>query len=1056
MPRSFRPAFTAGVLVILTGAFSVFLPARSEAQATETPSSARRARITGVVTDAASGQPLANANVQIVGTAVVATTGADGRYAIASAPIGIFHVEAKRLGFGRVVTENVRLRADSVSTLDFALPTNPLRLTEMVVSASVDPTSGLKTPYTVDKLTSEDVPVMPVSSPEAALVGKIAGATVIRTSGAPGSGAVVQLRSPVSQFRSNSPLYVVDGVFLNASQASTTLDIESLDIASYEVIKGAAAASLYGSRAASGVISITTNRGRSLSLGTTELTVRNEYGFDQVARTIRKPTGHPYLINAQGQYVNAAGAIVTRQNRVVQPSGIMENNYIDPLYDHAAQFFVPGSFNNQTLTLRQNSASTNFSLSYTRNHQPGVIENSQGFLRQSFRLNVDHRLREALQIGVSASHMRGLDDPTVVQFPDLLRLNPDVNLLIADTLGRSRYVPLPDPTEPRTNPLYRQTFNDNQTNRLRTLLNLNATYRPRNWVSFDGLLGYDRGDRQVTNYVARGQTNLNGEGTAIGSLTILDDDVEGMNAQGGISFLNGLGPLTTRLALRGEMQRETNPSVQTTGSDFSISGVKNMDVARTKSVTSSLVETRSNAGFATLALDYRGKYVGDFLVRREGSSLFGADRRWNTFYRASAAWLLNEESWFPLEQFNLFKLRYNIGTAGTRPAFSDQYTAIDLDGTGGIVQQGLGNPLLRPELSTERELGLDILYRNRIQAQFAYVSVKTVDNIIALPVSGLTGFRTYQSNTGVVTGNTLEATLQARILTNPRGLQWDVLVVADRSRNFISQFNRSCYADQHFYRCGGTRLGSFWGNRLVRTKEALPGVHAASGSAFDINDEGFVVPVGAGNSWRDGKAKNLWGTTVTVDGVSYPWGRPLWEMDETTGQRWYGQIGDGAPAMKFGFGNTFRWRGFRVYGLLNGQLGGSIYNKIAQSLYATNDHPDVDQRNKPDEQRKPTQYYSATLADNNANYSDIFIENGSYARLSELSVGYGFDATKVSALRVLGARRIQLDLIGRNLLTFTGYSGLNPESIGGTPLGRIDNIVYPMLRTWTVAASITF
>ena len=192
--------------------------------------SGNRSRITGRVTDAASGEPVPGANVQVVGTVSVATTGADGRYVISSAPVGVYSIEARRIGFGNKVAENIRLHADSVTTVNFALSTNPLRLTEMTVSATVDPTSGLKTPYTVDKITSENMPVPTTTSAAGALAGKVAGVTVVRSNGRPGAGVDIQLRSPVSQFNSTSPLFVVDGVFLNSQQSVTTQDIESMDI----------------------------------------------------------------------------------------------------------------------------------------------------------------------------------------------------------------------------------------------------------------------------------------------------------------------------------------------------------------------------------------------------------------------------------------------------------------------------------------------------------------------------------------------------------------------------------------------------------------------------------------------------------------------------------------------------------------------------------------------------------------------------------------------------------------------------------------------------------
>ena len=759
-------------------------------------------------------------------------------------------------------------------------------------------------------------------------------------------------------------------------------------------------------------------------------------------------------MNEAGQYVDANGAVVARNQRVVQANGIMENPYTEPTYDHVAQFFRPGGFNTQTLTLQQNSAATNFSIAYSRNQQPGTVQYSDGYLRQSVRFNIDHRLKDQIQLGLSISHTRGYEDPEQISFTDLSRINPDVNLLEPEPFGTSPYKIIPDSTEQRTNPLYRQLFNDNKTKRVRTLLNINASYRPISWLSFDGYGSYDRGDRLVTNYTPRGMTNLNGQGTTVGSLVLFEDAVDGIQFQGGATATKAFGDLTARLSARGEAQRESNPYFQATGSDFTITGIKDLDVARTQTVTSGYTDRRSTAAFANLGVDYAGKYIGDVLFRREGNSLFGPSNRWNSFYRASAAWLINEEGWFPFESLNLFKVRYNIGTAGTRPGFADQYDALGIDGNGAITRQALGNPLLRPEIATEQEVGLDMIIKNRVQASFVYVSVHARDNLIGVPAPALTGFNTFEANVGQITGNTLEGTIQARVLNNPKGLQWDVLLVGDHRRNFISEFNRTCYGDGILWRCEKTRLGTMWGNRLVRDKSSLLPVHANSGGAFDVNDEGYVVAVGEGNTWRDGKAKELWGSTVRVDGRSYPWGRPIVELDPATGQRWFGQIGDGNPGLQYGLQNTFRYKGFRIYGQIAGQFGGDVYNQVAQSLYASSDHPDVNQIGKPDELRKSTAYYSSGLADGNNPYLQNFVEDATYARLTEASVGYVLNADKFGFLRRIGANRLQIDLVGRNLFTATRYSGLNPQSSGATT--RIDALDYPLTRTFTLATTITF
>ncbi|MCU0648932.1 MAG: hypothetical protein MUF00_13100, partial [Gemmatimonadaceae bacterium] len=361
---------------------------------------------------------------------------------------------------------------------------------------------------------------------------------------------------------------------------------------------------------------------------------------------------------------------------------------------------------------------------------------------------------------------------------------------------------------------------------------------------------------------------------------------------------------------------------------------------------------------------------------------------------------------------------------------------------------------LRPEVAREQEIGIDAIWKNRISFSIVQISTKTDGNLIGVPVPAIQGFNTQERNVGSINGNTIEMTVQAQLLNKPGGLQWDMLLTADRRRNFISEFNRTCYGDGILWRCEKTRLGSMWGNRHVRNKANLPAVHANSQTAFDVNDDGYVVPVGAGNTWRDGKTKNLWGTNVVLDGRTYAWGRPIFELDPATGQRWFGQIGDGNPDAQFGWGNTFRFKGFRLYGLLNGQIGGDVYNNVRQNLYATNDHIDVDQSRKPDDQRKPQAYDSIALADNNNPWGAPFVEDGTYMRLSELAFGYLLDGAKHAWVRKLGANRIQLDLIGRNVFTLTRYSGLNPES--GSPLTRVDDVVYPVTRTWTTAATITF
>lgn len=1008
-----------------------------------------RRRVTGVVTDEETKQPLPGVSVMLGGTSFGGLTGADGRYTITTPPTGNFTVEARRIGYSQGRT-SVRIPADSTVTVNFALKSNPLNLESVVISGTIDPTSSLKVPFTVATLSAEDIPVPPTQNAAAAIAGKIAGAQVIRRGGP--TGAVnIQLRSPASQFESTTPLFVVDGVILSNTASNTLADIDPNDIASIEVLKGSAASSLYGSRGANGVISIRTNNGRNLALNSTQFNIRTEYGLNSAQKTPTKSIHHPYLVNDVGQYVNAAGKVVGRNQRVLDPNGFKDNNYIDPLYNAADQFYKSGQFLTNSVTLQHNSEATNFALTYDRYREEGVVLNSDGVTRQSVRLNVGHRLRDNLEVTANAYHQRSTEDPSSVSFADFYRFDADVNLGQKGPDGN--FIIIPDSTTLYTNPLYRQVLNDNVTQRGRTLLNGELRYNPLNWLTVDGRASYDHYERNNVNYVQRGMIGTDGITPSLGSLVLTDDRGDQINADIGATGKANFKALSTRLTVRALRNSEVNPYFDATGTDFSVSGVKDMDLARTRTSTSSLTDVRETSYLSSLTMDYAGKYIGDFLVHRDGNSLYGPDSRWNTFYRASGSWLVAEEKWWPFKSLNAFKLRYSIGRSGNRPAFSDQYENLAVSGGGVVTRSNLGNSHLKPEIATEQEVGIDAILKQRVSFQFVYANTVSNNNVISIPTPAVTGFNTQNQNVGSITGNTFEGTIQAQLI-NRQNFKYEINLVADRSRNKVTQFNRSCYTDGILNRCNGVSLGTFWGNRYIRSTNELRPIHANSKSNFQVNDDGYVVAVGAGNTYRDGVAKKLWGTTVSVDGKNYPWGMPILQRDSSD-QVSYVQIGDGNADMNFGIGNTIRWRGFQIYGLVRGQFGGDIYNNTQQYLLQSGDAREVDQAGKPEELKKPVGYYTGNgLAYNNTGYINAAVEDGTYAKLAEVSVRYTLPESSRRLLSRIGASRLSVEVIGRNLATWTKYSGIDPEA--GSPLARIDDVVYPLYRTFTLGVNLTF
>jgi TonB-linked SusC/RagA family outer membrane protein len=1023
--------------------------------------SVRRARITGKVTDLSTGEPLLGANVMVLGTPVTATTGADGRFVIVSAPTGIFSIEARRLGYTPNRVENVRLVADSVTTLNFVMNASMLRLDQITVTGTVQETSVAKATITVDKLTSEDLPVPPTTSAAGAIAGKVAGVAITRPSGRPGSGVNIVLRTPISGITENgavpSPLFVVDGIFLNQTQQVTTQDIEALDIESIEVIKGAAAASLYGSRAAAGVIAITTKRGKGLALGTNQFQLRNEMGEDRYQVTLDKNQHHQFMQDDQGNWLNAAGAAVPRAQRALKPLGIMDAPYTSPTYNHADLFYKPGSYNSQTMTVLGNSAATNYNLAYTRTVNPGVLDNNEGYRRQSFRVNVDSRLNEKLSVGISANHSRGVQDVSGPNFNNFYRIDTDVNLKEPAPFPAFGfpYVIVPDSVTLFTNPLYSQYIGDAVVKRARTLLNANGVFRPFEWLSIAADGNYDRGDLQEVTYTARGTplvTTSGGLSPSTGRLEIESDITDGYVMTATATATKQLGGFTMRLSERGETRREYNPYLSTVGTDFATEGLKQMDQARTRTTDQFISDRRVLGAVTTLGVSYNEKYIADLLLRREGNSLFGRANRWNTFGRASFAWLLSEEEWFPFHNFNQFKLRYSNGVTGLSPNSEYQYEAMFSDGSGAIRRSNLGNVNISPTFTREEEIGLDMSYNSRITGSVTYVKNSSRDVFVNIPAPAVSGYQLVVTNPARLGGNILEATIQGAILTNPRGLQWSVLLVADKAWLKTGRFGRTCFDDGLQYKCDGIRLSEMWGNEIVRDKAHLPTRHSNSLDLFDINDEGFVVPVGAGNTWRDGVAKNLWGTTVLVDGVPYGWGLPLPRFD-ANGQLTYRKIGDSNPGLKYGLNNNFRYGNFRLYLQAAGQIGGDVYANSNQTYYASGDHPDVDQFGRPDSLKKSVRYYNA-VSNNNNLFLANFVQSGTHLGFSEMLIGYTAEASRFGFLARMGVERMQIDLLARNLAMFTRYTGLNV--MAGSPTVRFDDATYPLTRTFTGVVTITF
>jgi TonB-linked SusC/RagA family outer membrane protein len=1002
------------------------------------PALAQTGQITGLVIDRSTGQPLVGAQVYLEGTAIGSITQDNGRYLIQNVPVGTYTVRVQMIGFAEGREENVRVQSDQITNVEFDLGITALKLQEVVVTGTADPIAGVKVPFTVGKVTKADMPV-PAVSAEQSLQGKVAGVRVVKGSGQPGSGVDVLLRGATSITKGNEPLYVVDGVILGSSM----VDIDAQDILSIEVVKGASAASLYGSRASAGVIQITTNRGRDITEGETRIMVRSEYGFNQLPLKRDYITSHHHYRVSGTSYVDAAGNPVSKDEREAEDDLIADNPFPGPIYDHIDLFFDPGAYLRTSVSIAQNSRSTNFMASFNTQNDKGVVPGNDGASLYGVRVNLDHRLRDDVNFSISSYYSKYRQEDIVGgAFYDLMFMPPDVDLTTPNEDGVP-YIIQPDPFTLQENPLYNAYFGDDEDFRSRFSGSVTVRYSPANWFSLEANGSYDRSDRHNDSYTFKGFKTLSNESQ--GSVSRSNNLSQAINANVTASFLKSFGDLTTRTKFQYLIERDTNDGRSASGTNLAVVDVEDIDVATNENAGSSYNDIRSAGFFGILALDYRGKYVAETLVRRDGSSLFGEDNRWATYYRASGAWRMSEEDWWPIESLNEFKVRYSIGTAGGRPGFSDRFEVWSV--SGGSVSKGtLGNKGLKPEHQTEQEFGIDMIMNNRHSLQLVYATSTVKDQLLSVPLPGLYGYSSQWQNAGTLESNTYEVTFETMLVQRP-GLQWSMNVVGDRTRTEITEFDRGCYGSTPYY-CAGELIGTVRGYNFLTDVSQLPSTAQGSASEFDINDDGLLVWVGQGNSFRD----QAWDTSGEVDGRSYDFGIPIFETDDNY-NRLLVPIGDSNPDFNLGIGSNFQWKGFNFYALFDAKFGGDIYNNTRQWAYRDYNHADYDQAGKEEALKKPVTYYQVLY--NTNSLTSWFIEDGSFVKFREMSVQYGFNRDQLSRLfGGLGIERLSIGLVGRNLYTWSDYTGFDPDV--GSIRNPYDGFPYPNFRTFTAKVDVTF
>jgi TonB-linked SusC/RagA family outer membrane protein len=989
------------------------------------------------------GTPLASATVLIEGLNLGTLSREDGRYTIAVPGARVrgqrVQITARRVGY-RAETVPITL-TNGVITQDFRLDVNPLRLGEQVVTGAGTVTTQEKLGVAIDRVGSEAIERSNEANVVNALAAKAPNVLVTSQSGEPGASSYIQIRGAKSIQGTGQPLFVVDGTPIDNTTLSTgsflastvspnrASDINPADIESVEILKGAAASAIYGARAANGVVLITTKSGRS---GQTRFSLRSSTSIDKVSQ------GVP-LQRSFGQGFGGVASTTSAYSFGPPISG--------ESFDHWSEMFETGYSFDNTLTVSGGNERTTFYLSGSRLDQNGTIVGPKNWYdRTSLRLKGTHRLLDNLQVGGNVSYVdaRGEFIQKGSNISGLLlgalRTPPSFNnqnwldtLPSGQILHRSYRVQNPvSVASPRgyDNPFWVVNMFTNSSDLNRSYGNINAEYQPTNWLQFRYTFGADyytdsrlEGQPPSSSNFPAGQilradfTNYQWDHNLLGTANWrLNPDVEGTFTLG-----QNLNSRTFRqLYVTGTSWIATEDPLQL---DNTIDQVPDE--------YESVVHTESYFGQATVDLYNQLFLTG--AVRNDGFSTFAQSDRRHWFPKVSAAWTFTE-AFQPGDWLEFGKLRAAWGIAGrepgvyvTLPSYSlgiiqdswGPYLRPVQGGNGGTRTGGtLAQPNIQPERTREVEVGLDLgLIRNKVDLGLTYYDSRSEDVIFTAPLAPSSGYTSQANNAATISNKGFEVVFNARPITTP-DLSWDFGVTWSRNRNKVLDLAGFDFIDINGAFAGapttafeGYGVGVIRGNDFARCGrglnidgmdiDALCG-NAAAGALF-IGDDGFPI------------------------------------LDPNTRV-----ISDPEPDWQAGIRTSLTlFKRLQVSGLLDIRQGGTIWNGTKGALYNFGTHKDTEIRGQqvvfgedwmPQATAGPGAGTSVVLDENwfaglGSGFGPVasqFIEDGSFVKLREIALGYTFDQPFVR--QRLGLSSIDVRVAGRNLHTWTDYTGIDPET----------------------------
>jgi TonB-linked SusC/RagA family outer membrane protein len=967
--------------------------------------------ITGVVTDTRSKQAVTGASVTIVGTRFGAITGNDGRYRLAGVPTGSQILSAKRIGYA---TQRQTVSVSDAATANFALDPAAASLDEVVVTGTPGGELRRSVGNSVATIDADDAMSKSAAQSVSTLIGARApGVIIAPSSGRLGAGPAIQIRGRSSLGLDNSPLLFVDGVRVNnattsgpvgvsgklGGQASNVAgrlnDISPEDIESIEIIKGPAAATIYGTEAANGVIQIITKKGAAGN--------RPQVGLLIEEGTI--------------SFRDAAGRIPTNYDK--DPTGaIIAWNGVQSEADRGTPIYKTGQTRKYDGTLSGGRESVTYYISSSYENDLGVEPNNS--LRQAtFRGNLNVQLSPNTEFSSSLGY---------VSLSSHLGADVGASALLGAEVGHPLLFPAARGFYPNYAPEVPQSLYDNAQGVRRFTGSVTITNRPTSWFTHHVVVGVDEtGDdsRAIERYTADPAIiGMIGAVAATGSIgqTLRHNTISSAEYAASAKA-NVNSSLVSTSSVGGQFYRTELNSSFLGGAGFPGPGVETVNAAANPSPSTQSQTLNTTIGaYGQQQLGWRDRLFLTGAVRVDNNSAFGDKLKWVTYPKASLSWVASEESfWRKNDIVNSLRLRTAYGQSGRQPAsFSALQTFSPVQGPGStnaVTPASLGNANLKPERGAEVELGFESQLFNRLELDFTYYNKHTTDEIINQPVAPSTGFYVATPrNLGKVRNHGVEllATLQA---VSRKNFAWDV-------------------------------VGNIATNQDVI--EDLGGVGGVALSAGQTNIVGG--PIGGIYTKRvvsaDRDATTGLATNVLCDGGA---GKPSVACSAAP----LVFIGTPTPKVTGSVANTFSFfNRFRVYGLVDFKRGNLVYNAVEQLRCTGSAGAPLCRANYFPQEFSPVFLAERVGTAASQGILDQYYQDASFAKLREVSITY-----TVPPALLRGYQSASLTVAGRDLHTWTSYTGVDPEvnvNNVATSSATQDQAVTPPLTRFIISLNLKF